>query len=612
MVPRRLVGVAEAILPHYLQGCEGTFFAMDGRALAAGVAAAFRACLLGALLAGGACAVAPAAAEETPHALPFPTPADTGQDAPSPAPAPSDEVPAAAPAGEDAPLVEPAAAPAGEEARDPADVTATTAAPEVPAHPIVAGIRLKLQDPALRQRAHAGDLAALEAYYGALAGPPAWITGMGFSAKAQALIGEIEKAGNWGLDPSAFDLPAASDLPATVEAQAIAEIELALAALKYARFARGGRLAPSRISGLFDQKPNARDPNKVLTDLAAASDAGAYLRGLHPKHQQFEGLRQALAKAVAKAKARGIKPERDAAVQRLIVNMERWRWMPPELGAYYVWNNVPSFTTRVVKGGKSIYVEKTIVGQVKYATPIFSADMNSIVFNPEWTVPETIKIEDIGPRLRQRAPNGGPDLSVLRNNELSVSYRGRDIDAATVDWGRVNILSYTFTQPPGPTNVLGVLKFNFPNRHAIYMHDTLQPELFGQSVRTLSHGCIRVSQPARLAALLLKEDKGWPAQRVKDLIAKGKNSAVALSRPVPVHLTYFTIAFDGAGEMRSYADVYGIDKKMAASLFGKSELIAVEAAPAASRPPAVSRQQRRSAANIGAGRSTGIPGLFGN
>ena len=584
---------------------------MGGRALAAGIAAAFQAFLLAALLASGACAVAPAAAGETPHALPVPTPADTDQDAPSPAAAPpgedeASEVPATAPAGEDEPQVGPAAAPAGEEGRDPADVTATTAAPEIPAHPIVAAIRLKLQDPALRERAHAGDLAALEAYYGALTGSPSWITAMGFSAKAQALIGEIEKAGNWGLDPSAFDLPAGSDLPATAEAQAIAEIKLGVAALKYARFARGGRLAPSRISGLFDQKPNARDPNTVLTDLAAASDADAYLLGLHPKHEQFEGLRQALAKAVAKAKARGIKPERDAAVQRLIVNMERWRWMPPELGAYYVWNNVPSFTTRVVKGGKSIYVEKTIVGQVKYATPIFSADMNSIVFNPDWTVPETIKLEDIGPRLRQRAPKGGPDLSVLRNNKLSVSHQGRPVDAATVDWGRANILSYTFTQAPGPENVLGVLKFNFPNRHAIYMHDTLQPALFGQTVRTLSHGCIRVHEPDRLAALLLKEDKGWPAQRIKDLIAKGKSSAVALSRPVPVHLTYFTVAFDGAGQMRSYSDVYGLDKKMAAALFGKSELIAAAVTPAAGK------SKRRSASNNGVGRSNGIPGLFGN
>jgi L,D-transpeptidase YcbB len=465
---------------------------------------------------------------------------------------------------------------------------------------------LKLQDPAMRAGANSDDLAALEAYYGALSGSPAWITGMGFSAKAQALIAEIEKARDWGLDPGAFDMPASSELPATAEAQAVAELKLALAALKYARFARGGRLTPSRVSPLFDQRPELRDPNTVVVELAQASDPGLYLRALHPRNEQFEGLRQALIKAIAKAKARGSKPERDAAVQRLIVNMERWRWLPSHLGAYYVWNNIPAFTTRVVKDGKSIYVEKSIVGQVKYATPIFSAHMNSIVFNPDWTVPETIMIEDLQPRLRQRAPNGGPDLSVLRNNQLSVSLQGRAIDPASVDWSRANIRSYTFTQEPGSTNVLGVLKFNFPNRHAIYMHDTLQPELFRQNVRTLSHGCIRVNQPDRLATLLLAADKGWSASRVKDLIARGRNNAVALNRSVPVHLTYFTVAFDGVGQMRTYSDVYGLDKKMAASLFGKSELIAVEAAPAPKRP------QRRNAANIGVGRPNAIPGMFGN
>jgi murein L,D-transpeptidase YcbB/YkuD len=286
--------------------------------------------------------------------------------------------------------------------------------------------------------------------------------------------------------------------------------------------------------------------------------------------------------------------------------MERWRWMPTDLGSYYVWNNIPAFSTRVVKGGKSIYVEKTIVGQVKYATPIFSADMRSIVFNPDWTVPETIKIEDLQPRLRQTR-GGGPDLSVLRDNQLTVSYQGRPVDAETVDWERANIRSYTFTQAPGPDNVLGVLKFNFPNRHAVYMHDTLQPALFSQTVRTLSHGCIRVNQPERLAALLLAEDKGWSEQQVKDQLAKGRNSGVILSRPVPVHLTYFTVAFDGIGKMRTYDDVYGLDRKMAAALFGKAEAVPGDA-PAVTKPP------KRSAAN-GARRGgigVAIPGLFGN
>ena len=564
------------------------------------------------------------------------------------------EFPAPASAGEDETSLAPAAAPDGEMARDPADATDTaatpssdsapkpadiaavgpselpaatpptgseakpedaaapgdTAAPAVatepaPAHPAVAAIRDKLRDPALRKGATTDELAALEAFYAERTDPPLWITGMGFSARAQAIIVEIQKAGDWGLAPEAFDLPPASDLPATTEAQAIDELKLDLAALKYARFARGGRLSPARISPLFDQKPNQLEPKIVLTELAAAASPGAYLASLQPKQDQFLSLRQALLKAVAASKAKGRKPASDGTVQRLIVNMERWRWMPPDLGSYYVWNNIPAFTTRVIKGGKSIYIGKAIVGQVKYATPIFSSSMSSIVFNPDWTVPETIKIEDLQPRLRQ-TKGGVPDVSVLRENKLSVSYQGHPVDAQTVDWQHVNIMKYTFTQEPGPDNVLGSLKFNFPNRHAIYMHDTLQPELFDQTVRTLSHGCIRVHQPDRLALLLLAEDKGWSEQQVKDRLAKGSNSGVVLSRPVPVHLTYFTLAFDGIGKLRSYDDIYGIDQKMAAALFGNAEALPAEVAP-------VAKPQKRSAWNAGLGGALStIPGLFGN
>jgi murein L,D-transpeptidase YcbB/YkuD len=497
-------------------------------------------------------------------------------------------------------------APKPDDAAPPADTAAPAVAEETkPVLPVVAAIRDKLKDTGLRKGAAADDLAALESFYGERSEPPIWITAMGFSARAQALIAEIQKAGDWGLPPDAFDLPPASDLPATTEDQAVDEFKLTLAALKYARFARGGRLSPSRISALLDQKPELVDPKTVLIELAGSASPGAYLTSLHPKNEQFEGLRQALIKTRAASKVKGRKPGSDGVIQRLIVNMERWRWMPTDLGSYYVWNNIPAFSTRVVKGGKSIYVEKTIVGQVKYATPIFSADMRSIVFNPDWTVPETIKIEDLQPRLRQ-GRGGEPDLSVLRDNQLSVSYQGRPVDPETVDWERANIRSYTFTQSPGPDNVLGVLKFNFPNRHAVYMHDTLQPALFNQTVRTLSHGCIRVNQPERLAALLLAEDKGWTEQQVKDQLAKGHNSGVILSRPVPVHLTYFTVAFDGIGKMRTYDDVYGLDKKMAAALFGK-----VEAVPAAA--PAVAKPPKRSAANGGRGGfGVAIPGLFGN
>jgi murein L,D-transpeptidase YcbB/YkuD len=627
-------------------GCyEG--FEMGGRALGAAVGATARAFLLTLFAAGIASAEAPSARPQPTDlaAVELPGPASGEADQPESAVLPADDDAAfsdpAADSDQAAPA-SPASVPGDEEASDPADASGIAATPPVepakpsataapapgepeqepaaattqaepaappaaaespPPHPIVAEIRLKLQDQALRKGAAADDLAALEAFYGEHAGAPLWITTVGFNSKAQALIAELQKAAEWGLPGEAIDLPPASDLPSTTAAQAVDELKLALAVHKYARFAKGGRVSPSRISNLFDQKSNLLDPKQVLRDVAAAPTPGAYLVSLHPKHDQFERLRQLLGKAVAEARARGRKPSADGQVQRIIVNMERWRWMPPDLGSYYVWNNVPAFTTRVMKDGKSIYIGKAIVGQTKYATPIFSADMRSIVFNPEWVVPETIKLEDLQPRLRQTV-RGLPDVAVLRENKLSVSYQGKPVNAEAVDWGRANILAYTFTQAPGPSNVLGSLKFNFPNRHAVYMHDTVQPELFKQAVRTLSHGCIRVHEPERLAVLLLAEDKGWSPGQVKNMLAKGNNSGVLLSRPVPVHLTYFTMAYDGVGKLHSYADIYGLDSKMAQALFGKSEVLQVDTPP----PPP---QQRRRAARGGV-RDLYLPGLFGN
>jgi murein L,D-transpeptidase YcbB/YkuD len=154
--------------------------------------------------------------------------------------------------------------------------------------------------------------------------------------------------------------------------------------------------------------------------------------------------------------------------------------------------------------------------------------------------------------------------------------------------------------------VLGKLKFNFPNRHAIYMHDTIQPEVFDETVRMASHGCIRVFQPAKLATFLLAEDKGWSEQQVRDMLATGDNSVITLSRKFPVHLTYFTLTVDEKGKPQSFADVYGLDAKIASALFGKGARLDDLEADAG-------RGRSRSAWNSGRGGLTdAINGLFGN
>ncbi len=467
---------------------------------------------------------------------------------------------------EDAAPLAPAPIPASPEPSiAPADQTPVAETPQPPAQtdPVVAVIRAKLSDPAVTKDADAGDLAVLKAFYQARNGAPLWVTEMGFSARGQAALFEIGKADDWGLDAAAFDLPPAGALPATAEDQAAAEIKLDLAILKYARFARGGRFNPPDISELLDQVPHLRDPKTVLTEIDAADAPDQYLQSLQPKHEQFLRLRQALLKArAAEGDAKPATSDKD--IKRIVINMERWRWMPEDLGSVYVWNNSPEFMLYVIKDGKKVYADKTLVGTIGYATPVFTAEMTNIIFNPDWIAPQTVVTENLLPPLRDGS------YSILRIHKLSVSYNGTPVNPESVDWGRVNILSYTFSQRAGPDNVLGKVKFWFPNKHTVYMHDTLpvRKKYFKQPVRMIGHECVRMEKPLEFSEVLLAEGKGWSAAQVKEQWDKGVNSSIYFDRKIPVHMTYFTDVVDDAGKLSTFADVYGLDNKMAAALFG--------------------------------------------
>ena len=479
----------------------------------------------------------------------------------------------------------------------------TAASPMPAADPVIASIRGKLGDASLRKGADVTDLAALEAFYAERSDPPVWITGMGFSAKAQAAVNEIGKADDWGLTASAFELPPAGDLPDNAADQAIAEIKLQLAILKYARFARGGRVDPSSLSVLIDQAPPLLDPKIVLTEIAASSTPDNYLQSLHPKHEQFQRLRQALLKARETAK----KPRSEQEIQRLLINMERWRWMPADLGTVYVQDNVPEFMLYVVKNGKTIHSDKIAVGELRYATPIFSADMQTIVFNPEWTAPPTVVREDLLPNLRRGGWFGGS--SILRQHGLQVKHNGRTVDPGSINWNSVNMANIAFTQPPGPRNVLGKVKFLYPNKHIVYMHDSIRRDLFKPTVRAIGHNCIRMEKPSRLAQVLLTEDKGWDAQKVDDLIDKGYDSAVNLDHPVPVHTTYFTAAVDDQGKVTSFSDIYALDRKVAPIVGGRAVASAAPAGDddvASNAAPAAKPKARKE--NV----AGSIQGLFGD
>jgi len=493
------------------------------------------------------------------------------------------------------------AAPAGAEA---AAATPTVATPNP--SPVVAAIRAKLQDPALRSSIPADDLAALIVFYDAR-DDVVWMTDMGFSSEAQATIDEIFEADDWGLSSSAFKLPDAGDLPGSPEEQAAAEITLDIAILKYARHARGGRLDPAKLKNI-DMRPTLLDPKVVLAEISVAPEPGRYLQSLHPKHEQFERLHQALLKARAESEA-GAKP---ANMQKILVNMERWRWMPPDLGAFHVWLNIPEFMVYIVKDGKTIHSEKIVVGKPVYATPVFSADLKSIVFNPEWTVPSTIIREDLLPRLRGGGGMFSSNTSILKQHKLSVRYNGKKVDPSSIDWNRVNMAAISFHQDPGPTNVLGKVKFLYPNRHSVYMHDTIKRELLTREVRAEGHHCPRVANPGKVAAIILAENKGMPQAEVDKLLASGYNSGVSINGHVPVHTTYFTATVDDEGKVRTFSDIYGMDGPTAAVLFGKEtkpEAVAdnADAAPqAAEVKPKPKAQSQAKPSTLGSPQAAGF------
>ena len=357
--------------------------------------------------------------------------------------------------------------------------------------------------------------------------------------------------------------------------------------------ARSGVAAPKPAEPAFVTLPDGpqlkigmRHPNVALLRQRLGLDAGG-------ADDAFDGAMQDTLKAFQREKGlqatgmltprtrallNGAAPKAPAAatptIPRLLVNMERWRWMPEDMGQFHIWDNVPEYTARVVKNGEVIHSAKIIVGKVANQTPVFSANMKHVVFHPEWGVPDSIKVKEILPYLRPSGGDffsffGGVDTRILERQNLRVSYNGRPVDASQVNWDQVDIRRFTFIQPAGATNVLGVVKFRFPNKHDVYMHDTPQRELFAKEARAFSHGCVRVQNPGRLAEVLLAEDKGWSSAQVQGMLAQGYNNEVELTKQIPVHMTYFTAVAGSDGQIKYFDDIYSHDSRITAALAGR-------------------------------------------
>jgi L,D-transpeptidase YcbB len=255
-------------------------------------------------------------------------------------------------------------------------------------------------------------------------------------------------------------------------------------------------------------------------------------------------------------------------VKRIRLNLERWRWMPEDLGSRNVQVNIADFQLKAFEQGQPVLEMKIIAGRDYRQTPVFSDRISYMVLNPSWYVPQSIAVKDKLPLIKKN-----PVYLTQQKIRLYSSWKGdaKEINPYHIDWSKVmsSNFYYRLRQSPGPNNALGRIKFMFPNRFNVYLHDTPSRELFNKTNRTFSSGCIRIQHPEELALYLLKDDPRWNQERLLKTLNTMKEQSIRLPAPVPVHLLYWTVFVDKDGVVQFRNDIYGRDAQLAKALEGK-------------------------------------------
>lgn len=298
---------------------------------------------------------------------------------------------------------------------------------------------------------------------------------------------------------------------------------------------RDGRTPMTARVQWFAVDPD-QDVNPTSALMARAletHDIAGVIRDLAPTHPDYQALKAALATT----------PRSDAATRsRIRINMDRWRWLAQELGQIYLLTNVPEFQLRLSVNNRPIRTYKTVVGKPgRTATPQLAEKVTAVVFNPTWTVPQSIVVgEGLGAQL-MRAPRKG--YKVTRNTDGTL----------------------TVVQQPGDSNSLGRMKIDMPNPHAIYLHDTPSKQYFAHPVRAYSHGCIRTERAVELGMTMAILGADLPPEQAQANYNSGKYTKVPMTKTFPVYITYFTMAQDIGGNLSTFADIYGRDRPVLAS-----------------------------------------------
>ncbi len=223
-------------------------------------------------------------------------------------------------------------------------------------------------------------------------------------------------------------------------------------------------------------------------------------------------------------------------IEQILINLERGRWVYRDIEDEFMLVNIAGFKANYIDDNKFVWEARAQVGKDYRQTPVFKAELKYLVFNPTWTVPPTILKKDVLPAIKR-------DIGYLEKKNMKVIDRsGKVVDPASLDWSKYSGTNfpYSIRQDPGPTNALGLVKFIFPNKHFVFLHDTPSKTLFGRETRTFSSGCIRVENPFILAEAILKDPENWNLDKIEELIESGKTKTVYLKKPVPVLILYAT------------------------------------------------------------------------
>ncbi len=240
---------------------------------------------------------------------------------------------------------------------------------------------------------------------------------------------------------------------------------------------------------------------------------------------------------------------------QILINMERWRWFPRDFGENFILINIANYHLDVIEDGDTVRSHRTMVGTQARKTPEFSDKIKYVVFNPTWTIPPTIKKNDI-------IPGSAKSLDYLKGHKLKIYDKsGNVIDPKSVNWKNGEAKNYTFRQDPGPTNPLGRVKIIYPNEYMIYLHDTPSQSLFKNNSRARSSGCVRVQDALGLAEFLLNDQPKFDQEKIAEILESGKTKEVPVTRNFKVHHLYWT-AYPEGDTIRFINDVYGYDQKL--------------------------------------------------